>query len=127
MNISAKTSDEISAHLRICEESLLDPAVRRDRTRVAALLADSFQEFGSSGRVWSRAVIIDSLASEDHQPVAMEDFNCERIAEDVALVTYRSVRSDAATGARSTALRSSLWIRESGEWRMRFHQGTKAP
>jgi hypothetical protein len=24
-------------------------------------------------------------------------------------------------------LRSSLWIREYGEWRVRFHQGTKVP
>jgi hypothetical protein len=48
------SEDEIAAHLKRCEESLLDAAVRRNHARVADLLAGDFQEFGSSGRVWTR-------------------------------------------------------------------------
>jgi hypothetical protein len=125
MNSPNNTPDAICAHLRACEEALLDPQVRRNRARVAALLADDFEEFGSSGRVWSRELIIESLAFEDYQPIAMEDFKCDRIAEGLALVTYRSVRTDTRSGERSMALRSSIWIEKSGEWRMRFHQGTR--
>jgi hypothetical protein len=125
MKPKVNISNAICEHLRACEEALLDPAVRRDRARVAALLAEDFEEFGSSGRVWSREAIIESLASEDYEPIAIEDFKCDRIAEGFALVTYRSVRTDTQSGARSMALRSSLWVEESGEWRMRFHQGTK--
>ncbi len=116
---------ELGAHLRACEEALLDAAVRRDRTCVAALLSEDFQEFGSSGRVWSRQQILDLLATENYEPPAMEEFACQRIAEDVALVTYRTVRIDAQTGQQSTVLRSSIWTREAGMWRVRFHQGTK--
>jgi hypothetical protein len=126
MNVRASTHDAICAHLRACEEALLDPAVRRDRARVAALLAEGFLEFGSSGRVWSRERILDLLASEDYQPPAMEDFRCEWIAEGVALVTYQTVRLDPETGHSAAVLRSSIWIHESGVWRVRFHQGTKA-
>jgi hypothetical protein len=99
--------------------------VRRNRARVAALLADDFEEFGSSGRVWSRELIIESLACEDNLPIAIKDFKCDRIAEGFALVTYRSVRTDSQSGKQSMALRSSIWIEKSGEWRMRFHQGTR--
>ncbi len=120
------TPEALSAHLRALEEALLDPAVRKDRARVAALLADDFQEFGASGRVWSRAEILGLLAAATCQPAAMEDFHCHRIAEDIALVTYRTVRTHANTGQRTAALRSSLWTKKSGEWRIRFHQGTKA-
>ena len=56
----------------------------------------------------------------------MEEFQCDLIGEDVALVTYKTVRADAASGLRAEVLRSSIWIREAGDWRVRFHQGTKA-
>jgi hypothetical protein len=125
MNLNADKPDVLCAHLRSCEEALLDPAVRRDRARVAALLSEDFQEFGSSGRVWSREAIIDSLATEDYHRPAMEDFNCHWIAEGVVLVTYRTVKADSHANRGSTVLRSSIWIKESGKWRVRFHQGTK--
>jgi hypothetical protein len=118
-------ADTLCAHLRSCEEALLDPAVRRDRARVAALLSENFEEFGSSGRVWSREAIIDSLATEDYEQPKMEDFKCLWIAEGVVLVTYRTVKIDSHSSRSSTVLRSSIWIKELGEWRVRFHQGTK--
>ena len=120
----ALTDNELAAHLRSREESLLNPAVRRDRARVAALLAEDFQEFGSSGRLWTREQILGLLATETPQPLSMEDFECHQIADGVALVCYRSVRIDPLTHQPATALRSSLWTNQSGEWRMRFHQGT---
>ena len=112
--------NELSAHLRSCEESLLDPAVRRDRARVSALLTEDFQEFGASGRVWSREQILELLATENYDPQTMEDFKCHWLAEGVVLATYRAVREDG-----SSMLRSSIWIKEAGEWRVRFHQGTR--
>jgi hypothetical protein len=125
MTLNADKPDLRCAHLRSCEEALLDPAVRRDRARVAALLSEDFEEFGSSGRVWSREAIIDSLATEVYQPPKMEDFKCGRVGEDVALITYRTVRTDSESGQHSATLRSSLWVREGDRWRIRFHQGTK--
>jgi len=123
--MSTETDEAIRAHLRACEEALLDAVVRRDRERVAALLSEDFQEFGSSGRVWSREEILEQLATEDYRPPAMEDFKCDFICEGVALITYRTVRTEPDTGLRSAALRSSLWTIKSGAWRVRFHQGTK--
>jgi hypothetical protein len=76
--------------------------------------------------VWTLEQIAELLTTETYQPPVMEDFNCRPIAEGVALVTYRSVRIDPRTGQRVATLRSSLWTLESGEWRMRFHQGTRA-
>ena len=123
--MSRETDETICAHLRACEEALLDPAVRRDRERMAALLAEDFQEFGSSGQAWSREEILELLATEDYWPPTMEDFECDYICEGVALVTYRTVRLDAGSGARTVVLRSSLWTRIEEAWRVRFHQGTK--
>jgi hypothetical protein len=124
--VSSEEGGQIGLLLLRNEQALLDPAVRRDRDRVSALLAEDFVEFGASGRAWTREEILDLLATEDYEPPAVEDFRCVPIGMGVALVTYRTVRTDWQTGAISAALRSSLWTKEAGEWRVRFHQGTPA-
>ena len=123
--MSIDTHQDLCAHLQTCEQALLDPAVRRDRRRVSELLTEDFLEFGSSGRVWTREQILELLETENYQPPAMEDFKCALIADGAALVTYRTVRTDAVTSEKATTLRSSLWTKESGAWRVRFHQGTR--
>jgi hypothetical protein len=116
----------ITAHLRACEEALIDPAVRRDRARVSAMLAEDFVEIGSSGRVWSRDQILHLMSTEKLDPPVIEDFLCRAIATDVVLVCYTTVPTDAATGQCSIVLRSSLWTNVSGVWLLRFHQGTRS-
>ena len=114
------------AQLRKLEQSLLDTAVRHDRKKMRSMLAENFLEFGSSGRVWTRNSIIELLAQETaFVAPAIEDFRCAFLTDDVTLVTYRTVRTDAETGELLASLRSSIWVNESGTWRMRFHQGTR--
>jgi hypothetical protein len=126
LELNGRGAERASTQLRKLEESLLDTAVRRDGERLRQLLADDFLEFGSSGRVWTRKSIIDLLATETNFfPPQIEEFQCSFLSDKVALVTYRTVRTDAKTGERLASLRSSIWTRTDGEWRMRFHQGTR--
>jgi hypothetical protein len=115
-----------AAQLRKLEESLLDTSVRRDRKRLRSMLAETFVEFGSSGRKWTRSSIIEML-SEETAFIAptIVDFQCALLSDDVALVTYRTVRTDPDSGEVLASLRSSIWTKEAGAWRMRFHQGTR--
>jgi len=117
---------EVAALLEQNERALLDPAVRRDRERVLALLAEDFEEFGASGRVWTRDEVVDLLANEAYDPPVMSDFRCRMITPLVALVTYRTQHTHAMTGACTAVNRSSIWVEEEGSWRIRFHQGTPA-
>ena len=110
------------------ERQLMDPAFRRQREQVSSLLAEDFREFGSSGRVWSRATILDLLASEEaYTAPAVEDFAMQRISPETALVTYRTLRADAESDAPQITLRSSLWVLRDNRWQVLFHQGTKVP
>jgi hypothetical protein len=127
MTASRKVSNAVAAELLRAEMQLLDPAFRRNRDKVGAWLAADFVEFGKSGRVWTRDSILDQLAHETCTPALVEDFACRLISEKVVLVTYRTVRPHSKTGARETALRSSLWSLQSGKWKMRFHQATLIP
>jgi hypothetical protein len=119
--------ESLGNELRAREEALLDPVVRRNRAQVEALLAEEFLEFGSSGNVWSRNQIFDLLAAETYSPIAIEDFEYAQLSEDVALVSYRAVRTDSQSAQRLASLRSSIWIKKSTGWRLRFHQGTRIP
>jgi len=116
-------SAKLAAHLQLLEEELLRPEVRRDPGRLGALLAEEFREFGASGRIFDRAAILRELATEESAKLSLAAFACQRLAPDIALVTYRSHRED-TTGTRE-ALRSSLWILRDGRWQVLFHQGTR--
>jgi len=122
---SGMSPDEITACLRACEEMLLDPAARRHRARVAALLDDDFREFGASGRIWSRDEIVDLLANEEYLPATMENFECRELVDGIALVTYRTVRRGAQVAGTAIILRSSIWAFGNSGWRLLFHQGTR--
>ena len=116
--------DRPEEQLRLLEQQLLDPVVRRDGDRVSRLLADDFVEFGTSGRVFRKGDILKELASEAAATLTLRDFHARELAPGVFLVTYVALRR-AAEDATVSSLRSSIWSRQSGEWRMLFHQGTK--
>jgi hypothetical protein len=116
----------VSETLRELEASLLTTAVRKDRARVSRLLAEEFREFGRSGKVYTKASILSFLNEEEDIRVAMQEFSCQFVSGGVALVTYRSERTEQA-GETVQALRSSLWVWRDERWQMVFHQGTALP
>jgi hypothetical protein len=124
-----KGEDNIVDLVRRLELSLLQPDVRQSPSQVATLLADDFVEFGASGRIFDKAQVVAGLAAEQHEPPArrtVDQMKIRLLAEGVALVTYR-VESRRDGGAAVTSLRSSIWTREAGHWRLSFHQGTTSP
>jgi hypothetical protein len=127
MSVRGEVSITVAAELLHCELQLLSPQVRRDRTRVGTLLARDFVEFGASGRTRSREETLQELAREQRfETPIIEDFRCRRLAEDVVLVTYRTVRGDSVVNGRQFSLRSSVWCKQARGWVIRFHQGTRA-
>ncbi len=105
----------------------MDPVFRKNRDQVSALLAEEFREFGSSGRIWNKATILEFLTSESPQPAPrIADFTVQCLGPETALATYRAV-PEQSPNAPQASLRSSLWIRSKHGWQMLFHQGTKIP
>ena len=105
------------------ELKLLDPKIRKDKGELEALLAKDFFEFGSSGKVWSRAEIIESLQNEMAVRTNASDFAARVLGEGLMLVTYKTQRGEKQT--QQLALRSSIWRKNKSKWQMVFHQGTK--
>jgi hypothetical protein len=112
--------------IRILEEELLKQSVRGSPEAVGQLLADDFIEFGRSGGVHRKDEVIGSLAAEGGGAVKVRtasDFDLKPLADDVVLLTYRSLRQG-ADGQELHTLRSSIWKFIEGRWQMVFHQGT---
>lgn len=109
------------------EEQLLAPAVRKDKARLEALLAEDFVEFASSGGRYTRAEVIAALSAENPVERSLDHLEVRELAAGLTLVTYRAARVDRDTGAISHSLQSSIWRKADGNWQMIFHQGTSQP
>lgn len=116
--------DELSSHLLRLEQQLIDACCGKSADTVSALLADDFEEFGRSGRTYDKNAIMQDLSNQLSQRVEIHDFRLRSLSDGVALVTYRSSRLGDPASDELAALRSSIWRREQGGWRMVFHQGT---
>lgn len=112
--------DVLAAELKGLEEELLQSAVRKS-TRLTELLADDFIEFGSSGRVYTKSDLVAVLQAEMPVVQTTSDFNVISLAPDVALLSYKIRRH---SEPEVQTLRSSIWRRTKGQWRMVFHQAT---
>lgn len=100
------------------ERDLLSDEVRGDPSQVAALLHEDWAEVGASGRLWSRTELLAAIAPVEAQ---FDLVSVDRVTPETILVVWRSVT------ANGSALRSSWWVRQGGNWRQRFHQGTPEP
>jgi hypothetical protein len=111
--------------LRQFETELHRSATRRNQARLQALLHPDFEEFGRSGRRYSRdEVLREFVTKEELAPVHAQDFQLKEINEGVALLIYRSAHVDSVGNLYRHTLRSSLWVQAASGWKMRFHQGT---
>ena len=108
------------------EESLLDPEVRWSPSRLSALIAEDFLEFGASGRIYVKQDVLDASGQLPDVFTPLSEFELLTATAELAVVAYRStIRTD--DGAVHVALRSSVWVLRDGRWQIRFHQGTPVP
>ena len=101
---------------------------RRDEAAIPggyeAVLAPDFLEIGSSGRLWTRAEILEALHAEPPNPsISIEAFEIADLGPDLILASYDTlgITSD---GEARRGRRSSIWVRQDDHWQLRFHQGT---
>ncbi|WP_199100002.1 nuclear transport factor 2 family protein [Dyella sp. ASV21] len=118
---------DLIAHLLDLETRLHQWQIRADEQALRQLLAEDFFELGVSGAVWTREAVIEALRGEAFSPREVSDFRVTRLADGVALATYRVHRHATPQRPAAASLRSSIWCHRDGRWQMQFHQGTPLP
>ncbi|MDV8021822.1 nuclear transport factor 2 family protein [Rhodococcus sp. IEGM 1330] len=109
--------DDLSTVLEL-ERELQTAECRRDRERLASLLADDFTEVGASGTVWDKSSILDMLGSESSVEIEVIELSGRVIGSNCVLVQWIS------RTAELRARRTSLWRRTDTGWELVHHQGT---
>ncbi len=120
MYMNSEQKSSLKEQLLQLEKQLLQPEIRTSTEALADLLADDFFEFGSSGKVLYKD---GSIREEGLSPVKMtlSGFDIHPLSADIVLTTYH-ICNEVTT---QHSLRSSIWKRKDGKWKMHFHQGTK--
>jgi hypothetical protein len=115
-------SEEDHVILTRLEEDMWREVTRFDRTFQAQRFAADFFEFGRSGRVYTRDLIIQLDSQPIHAIIPLPNLAIRLLDRNTAQVTYNSqVEYDSVV---EYARRSSIWSRTESGWVMRFHQGT---
>lgn len=100
------------------ETSLLSSKNRSSADFIKANLAHDFKEFGSSGNIHRLDDVIRWLKNEEAFHYEISNFDINPLSDTVILATYQIVVN------KSKSLRSSIWVLEDRDWKVKFHQGT---
>lgn len=104
------------------EQRLAQVGKRLSAEEASSLVAEDFLEFGSSGKVWSKAEIIAAMSQWGPVERIVQDFSVRELRASVCLVTYKVIGLDGRPVPFS--LRSSIWQKYGDSWQIVFHQGT---
>jgi len=110
--------------VKLLEERLWMTDFRFDRSWMEAVLADDFFEFGRSGRVYSRDQCLSISGHSINAVLPLPDFKARCLSRDIVQTTYKSIVT--YEGGIEFGNRSSIWLRTSLGWELKFHQGTPA-
>ena len=110
----------IKKQLLQLEEKLLKSEIRTSKEELTNLLADTFFEFGSSGKVLYKDENISEMTLGEVR-MQLSSFEIHPLSEEIILTTYKIYNKM----NKQHSLRSSIWKLIDGRWKMYFHQGTK--
>ena len=114
----------IFIQLREAEESHLLPEVRTDLNKLSELLDEAFTEIGASGARYTKQDVLNALPNEVPCTRTIDQFQAHQLAPDIFLTSYIIRKQTHDAQPPTLTRRSTIWIRDQGMMRMRFHQGT---
>ena len=109
---------DIFDKLKRFELDLVNPKVRKNVSRLNDLIADDFEEIGSSGSVYTKPDILDMLPQESDVCYQLYSFRFTALSSTTVLVKYTAEVEGVITH------RSSIWIKNAELWQMLYHQST---
>jgi hypothetical protein len=108
--------------LKKLEQGLWTAEFRFDRAWMEAVLAEDFIEFGRSGRIYSRQQCLDVPEDAIDIVMPLPNFEIRPLGADIVQITYTSIVTYGDEVERAN--RSAIWLKTTGGWKLKFHQGT---
>lgn len=114
---------EVLKQLAAREPIFHHPEFGTARTDFEAMMAPEFWETGASGRRYSREEVLDALEERHATPHddawQISEFRCQRLAQDLYLLTYTLLQNRVRLTRRVT-----IWRQTEAGWKIVYHQGT---
>jgi hypothetical protein len=108
------------------EKALLTSEVRSSPDRLRALISEDFREIGASGAYFGLPEVLENLPpNAQNWSAVAQNFECHELSENIIQVVFQCVITYELNSEPVYSLRSSIWRREDGHWKILFHQGTK--
>lgn len=100
--------------------------IRTDEREVAKLVHSEFLEVGKSGRTFDYRSVVESMSLEKQTGAVVhsQDYQCIKLEENTFLVLYKSAVIEKEGVIGGFAKRSSVWVKDGVQWKLRYHQGT---
>ena len=105
------------------ETSLLQQEVRLSSESLDMLISDDFVEYGSSGLVYNKDIILERLPKEVSPSYVLYDFEIVVLSENIIQTRFKTDRIN-IDNTKTVSLRTSLWRKTDNKWQIFFHQGT---
>lgn len=119
--------DEIKVQILELENRLLDKNVRHNPNIIREILSEDFEEITSSGKIYKYKVgDIFSSPNDEYVQYEIQNFDIKQLSLDLNLVRYIIIKTDSSSGIQEESLRSSIWQQINNNFKIIFHQGTKA-
>jgi hypothetical protein len=117
--------NNIASIIKELELSLLNPEIRSSKGTLDKLLADDFVEFGTSGKKYTKADILERLPNTPERvEYKMSDFTVNTPSENIAIATFKTERT---TDEKDKVIsqRSSHWRKTDKGWQIFFHEANQ--
>lgn len=104
------------------EKNLLDPIFCSDIKNLDGYFAADYMEYGKNGTIYDRAKTIGILLEGKWRDIEIKDFSIRCLSSHTAVAHYTAVQGG---DSEEMSLRTSIWVKEDGLWKLHFHQGTE--
>jgi len=105
------------------ETDLLKPEVRNSVEKLDELIANDFIEYGSSGLIYDKDIILERLPQGVSPIYTLYDFEVIPLSSNIIQSRFKTDRIN-LDATKTTSLRTSLWKKSNDKWQIFFHQGT---
>jgi hypothetical protein len=108
------------------ELSLLDEKIRNNKNELEKILSKEFIEYGFSGKIYDYDITLNMLPNKSDKKIEYKiiENRVNELSENIVLLLY--IIEMEIMGEIHRSNRSSIWKREEDNWKIIFHQGTKA-
>ena len=126
----AKAPRPLEQTLLTCEKNLIEAKKKDDAAFFKRTLSAEFSLVGVDGVLLQGQEAAGNLGDSDLVELTPYDMKVVTVSDDAAIVTYDAIVRQKPEEDQGPPPRyqhfSSVWVKQGGEWKLKFHQATAA-